>query len=173
MRTDLLQASYRSLDVLLGATAFGFCFVFLLSIPLLRTMSGGVEKPIYLNLASDNRAAPIFWGNRVQCTDHSTESAERRSAYERVEKALFPTDTSRPEVDMNIPDSYAIADPDKFWTVYVGQLCGSEIMYDVGALFTVDRRTGHVSRGADVMFAELIWQRDASGWKKIRFERGR
>jgi hypothetical protein len=171
MRTDILQTSYRFLDVLLGATAFGFVFVFLLSIPLLRTTAGGAEKLTYLNVIANNASPPIFWGNRVQCDDHSIDSPERRWVYEQMERALFPAGASHPALDIRISDNYAIADPGRFWTVSVGQPCGEEIAMDAETEFTVDRRTGKVSDGVWVTFAlggfQPYWQRDEHGWTKI------
>ena len=106
----------------------------------------------------------------VSCEDHSTDPPERRWVYEQIDQALVAAGWSTIPRDIRIDDDFAIADPDTYWTVYVGGACGEPVIVDAGSMFSVHRTTGDVSDGVWVVAAYGLagpyWIRENGRWER-------
>lgn len=161
---------YNFLDLVLLGGALFVCVVFFLpsvSVSTAESSRSFGSVPV----AVIDREPPFYlWGERVRCADRTSETPERIWVYERVAAAREYMNGRWIDYQISVSEDFAIADPVRFWTVYVGLKCGGPFYWDAGAYVAVDRISGEVSEGVweVVAGADVQWRRESGEWVEYR-----
>jgi hypothetical protein len=109
-----------------------------------------------------------YWrrGPSQRCLDEATLPSQQRVLFDRVHRKVEAAGGGSYQRFMEIPADFAVAPPGRYWTVRVGDQCGTARQSE--HYFVVDRQSGSVLGPDEFQRDDYVWKRIGAHWVKQR-----